>query len=59
MIYIQTADNSSGKFKVYEGNQKVGKTSIDDFAEDNRDNSPYLRNWAQKRINQYMKTSLI
>lgn len=57
LIYIQTADNSSGKFKVYEGNQKVGKTSIDDFAEDNRDNSPYLRNWAQKRINQYMKTS--
>lgn len=57
LIYIQTADNSSGKFKVYEGNQKVGKTSIDDFAEDNRDNSPYLRNWSQKRINQYMKTS--
>lgn len=57
LIYIQTADNSSGKFKVFEGNQKVGKTSIDDFAEDNSDNSPYLRNWAQKRINQYMKTS--
>src|SRR5699024_7625443 len=57
LIYIQTADNSSGKFKVFEGNQKVGKTSIDDFAEDNSDNSPYLRNWAEKRINQYMKTS--
>lgn len=57
LIYIQTADNSSGKFKVYEGNQKVGKTGVGDLAEDNSDNSPYLRDWAQKRINQYMKTS--
>ena len=57
LIYIQTADNSSGKFKVYEYNQKVGKTSVGDLAEDNSDNSPYLRSWAEKRINQYMKTS--
>ena len=57
LIYIQTADNSSGKFQVYEGNQKVGKTGVGDLAEDNSDNSPYLRDWAQKRINQYMKTS--
>ena len=57
LIYIQTADNSSGKFKVYEGNQKVGKTGVGDLAENNTDNSPYLREWAQKRINQYMKTS--
>lgn len=57
LIYIQTADNSSGKFSVYEGNQKVGKTTITDLAENNSDNSPYLRNWAKKRIDQYMKTS--
>lgn len=57
IIYIQTADNSSGKFKVYEGNQKVGKTGVGDLAEDNSDNSSYLRVWAKKRINQYMKTS--
>ncbi|MCP9317914.1 Eco57I restriction-modification methylase domain-containing protein [Lactobacillus helveticus] len=57
LIYIQTADNSSGKFRVYEGNQKVGKTGVGDLAEDNSDNSPYLRDWAQKRIKQYMTTS--
>ncbi|MCJ2172326.1 Eco57I restriction-modification methylase domain-containing protein [Lactobacillus kefiranofaciens] len=57
LIYIQTADDSSGKFAVYEGNQKVGKTGVGDLAQDNSDNSPYLRAWAKKRISQYMKTS--
>ena len=57
LIYIQTADNSSGKFGVYEGNQKIGKTGVGDLAQDNTDNSPYLRQWAKKRIDQYMKTS--
>lgn len=57
LIYIQTADNSSGKFPAYVGNQKVGKTGVGDLAEDNSDNSPYLREYAQKRINEYMKTS--
>lgn len=57
LIYIQTADNSSGKFSVYEGNQKIGKTGVGDLAQDNTDNSPYLRQWAKKRIDQYMKTS--
>ena len=57
LIYIQTADNSSGKFPAYVGNQKVGKTGVKDLAEDNSDNSPYLRDYAQKRINEYMKTS--
>lgn len=57
LIYIQTADNSSGKFPAYVGNQKVGKTGVGDLAEDNSDNSPYLRDYAQKRINEYMKTS--
>lgn len=50
LIYIQTADNSSGKFSVYEGNQKVGKTGVGDLAEDNSDNSPYLRDWAKKEL---------
>ena len=57
LIYIQTADNSSGKFQVYANSQKIGKTGVGDLAEDNSDNSPYLRSWAKKRINQYMKTS--
>lgn len=57
LIYIQTADNSKGNFPAYIGNQKVGKTGVGDLAEDNSDNSPYLRDWATKRINQYMNTS--
>lgn len=57
LIYVQTADNSSGKFSVYTNSQKVGKTGVGDLAEDNSDNSPYLRSWAKKRISQYMKTS--
>lgn len=57
LIYIQTADNTSGKFPAYVGNHKVGKTGVGDLAEDNSDNSPYLRDYAQKRINEYMKTS--
>lgn len=57
LIYIQTADNSKGNFPAYDGSQKVGKTGVGDLAEDNSDNSPYLREWATKRINQYMNTS--
>lgn len=57
LIYIQTVDNSNGKFGVFEGNEKVGKTGVGDLAEDNSDNSPYLRSWAKKRINSYMTTS--
>lgn len=57
LIYIQTADNSKGKFPAYLGSQKVGKTGVGDLAEDNSDNSLYLRDWATKRINQYMNTS--
>ncbi len=57
LIYVQTADNSKGNFPAYVGNQKVGKTGVGDLAEDNSDNSPYLRDWATKRINQYMNTS--
>ena len=57
LIYIQTADNSKGNFSAYDGSQKVGKTGVGDLAEDNSDNSPYLRECATKRINQYMNTS--
>ena len=57
LIYIQTADNSKGQFPAYIGSQKVGKTGVGDLAEDNSDNSLYLRDWATKRINQYMNTS--
>lgn len=57
LIYIQTVDNSSGNFGVFEGNQKIGKTGVGDLAKDNSDNSDYLRSWAKKRINSYMTTS--
>lgn len=57
LIYIQTVDNSSGNFDVFEGNQKIGKTGVGDLAKDNSDNSDYLRSWAKKRINSYMTTS--
>lgn len=56
LIYIQTAKDFE-TFPAYKGNQKIGKTSVGDLAEDNSDNSKYLQDWATKRINQYMKTS--
>ena len=57
LVYIQTADNSSGNWQVYDGARKVGKASIEeDFNNDLRPNSDYLRDRADKRIKQYMKT---
>ncbi|MCI6270258.1 MAG: Eco57I restriction-modification methylase domain-containing protein [Lactobacillus delbrueckii] len=57
LIYIQTADNSSGNWPAYIGARKVGKASIeDDLNLDLSPNSDYLRGRADKRIKQYMKT---
>lgn len=57
LIYVQTADNQSGKWLAYEGLKKIGDASIDDFEIDGHPNSPDLQNVANKRISQYMKTA--
>ncbi len=57
LVYIQTADNSSGNWPAYIGARKVGKASIEeDFNNDLRPNSDYLRKRADMRIKQYMGT---
>lgn len=57
LVYIQTADNSSGNWKAYIGARKIGKASIEeDFNNDLRPNSDYLRIRADKRVKQYMGT---
>lgn len=59
LIYIQTADNSSGMFPAYTDAQKIGEATApdDDFEVDWSPNSEFLRTVGAKRINQYMKTS--
>lgn len=57
LIYIQTANNESGKWNVYNGTKKIGETSIDDFEIDNRPNSEDLRRFAEQRIGKYMTTA--
>lgn len=57
LVYIQTADNSSENWPAYIGARKVGKASIEeDFNNDLRPNSDYLRIRADKRVKQYMGT---
>ncbi|MHC3983225.1 Eco57I restriction-modification methylase domain-containing protein [Weissella cibaria] len=59
LIYIQTADNKSGKWTVYDGSEKIGDASAE--LQDNPlallPNSEYLRRQADKRIKEYMHTS--
>lgn len=57
LIYVQTADNTSGDWPAYVGAEKIGDASIDDYEIDMRPNSDDLRDLADKRINQYQKTS--
>lgn len=59
LIYIQTADNTSGMFPAYKDAQKIGEATApdDDFEVDWSPNSEFLRTVGAKRINQYMKTS--
>ena len=57
IIYIESADTSDGRFQDYVGSQKVGKATAGDLAEDNTDNSDYLRTIAKNRISQYMTTA--
>lgn len=57
IIYVQSADTSNGHFAEYVGNLKIGKAQAGDLARDNSDNSPEMREDAEKRIKQYMTTS--
>lgn len=59
VIYIQSVDTSSGKLDLYEGNRKVGETSVPqhDLENDWSPNSEFLRSHATSRINSYMTTS--
>lgn len=59
MIYIQTADNSSGNWDVYAGSEKIGETTADSSSNplNFQANSEYLRNQANTRIRSYMTTS--
>ena len=59
LIYIQTADNSSGMFPAYIDAHKIGEATApeDDVEVDWSPNSEFLRTVGAKRINQYMKTS--
>lgn len=58
-IYVQTANNESGKFVAYEGAQKIGEGSVasEDIEADWTPNSEFLRKIAPKRIKQYMTTA--
>ena len=59
LIYIQTADNSSGLWPAYEGAEKIGETTApeEDLEEDWSPNSEFLRSATRRRLNGYMKTA--
>ncbi|ECC2753938.1 DEAD/DEAH box helicase family protein [Listeria monocytogenes serotype 1/2a] len=59
LIYIQTADNSSGKWSVYEDAEKIGETTApeEDLEEDWSPNSDFLRSTTEKRLKGYMTTA--
>lgn len=57
LIYIETGDNTNGNWPAYEGLEKVGDTTIDDYEMDNKPNSADLRKVADHRIKQYMGTA--
>lgn len=59
IVYIQTADNSSGHWTAYEGAEKIGETTApeEDQEEDWSPNSEFLRTVTRKRINSYMRTA--
>jgi hypothetical protein len=57
LIYIQSAKTDNGHFLDYIGSEKIGKASVTDLEADMSENSNYLRQTAQRRINQYMETA--
>lgn len=57
MIYVTTGDDPEN-FKFYVGKEKVGDTVVDDFySTDTTENSTYLKEQAEHRIDQYFKTA--
>lgn len=59
LIYIQTADNSSGNWKIYEDSEKIGDATANSAMKplDTVPNSKFLRDQANNRIRSYMTTS--
>lgn len=57
LIYVQTADNSSGKLPLFNGLEKVGDATVEDFEINNSPNSEDLRMAANNRIRRYMTTA--
>uniref|UniRef100_UPI002FE39BF5 Eco57I restriction-modification methylase domain-containing protein n=1 Tax=Ligilactobacillus sp. TaxID=2767921 RepID=UPI002FE39BF5 len=56
VIYVQNVDRKMG-IPAYEGAEKVGETSVDDFEIDATPNSDDLHRIAEKRVKSYMTTS--
>ncbi|MGX0039467.1 superfamily II DNA or RNA helicase [Staphylococcus warneri] len=58
MIYVWTAKNDDGMWPAYVGSKKIGETTVaNTLRADWSDNSPYLTEAANKRINQYANTA--
>ncbi|WP_461218048.1 Eco57I restriction-modification methylase domain-containing protein [Lapidilactobacillus salsurivasis] len=57
LIYVQSPEDNKNLWPAYTGLEKVGDASVDDFEEDSRPNSDYLRSEADKRVRQYMNTA--
>lgn len=59
LIYVQTADNSTGNWDVYSQSEKIGDATADPNPSPlaYQPNSEYLRGQAAERINSYMTTS--
>ena len=59
LIYVQTADNSDGKWDVYSKSEKIGDATADvsNNPLDFQPNSEFLRRQADCRIREYMTTS--
>ncbi|WP_409328210.1 Eco57I restriction-modification methylase domain-containing protein [Staphylococcus pseudoxylosus] len=58
MIYVWTAKNEDGMWPAYVGSKKIGETTVaNTLRADWSDNSPYLKEAANKRIKQYANTA--
>ena len=59
LIYIQTADDSSGEWQQYTGAEKIGETTApaDDMEVDWSPNSEFLREATKRRLKGYMTTA--
>ncbi|HII3871811.1 TPA: Eco57I restriction-modification methylase domain-containing protein [Enterococcus faecium] len=58
LIYIQSAKDADGTWKMYQGLEKIGDASVpENYEADFTPNSEYLREYASRRIKQYMTTA--